>query len=64
MDYYKVFRSIEENDGVTSVLPIMTIMQKGSRSVGDLVKYWTFGRNGWMLNPEIGDLADYVSSRY
>ncbi|MHA1576973.1 MAG: hypothetical protein ACTSU3_06395 [Candidatus Thorarchaeota archaeon] len=64
VDYYKVFRSIEENDGVTSVLPIMTIMQKGSRSVGDLVKYWTFGRNGWMLNPEIGDLADYVSSRY
>jgi len=64
VDYYKFFRSFENYDGVTSVLPIMTIAQKGSRSVSDLARHWKFGKDGWMLLPEVPTLSDHVSSLY
>ncbi|MHA1480849.1 MAG: hypothetical protein ACTSQZ_05460 [Candidatus Thorarchaeota archaeon] len=64
VDYYKIFRSFEKQDGVTSVLPIMTISQKGSRSISDLVRYWKFGKDGWVLCSEVPTLSDHVSSAY
>lgn len=62
VDYYKFFRSFEEYEGVKSVLPIMTIMQKSSRSVSELIQYWKFSNNRWVLKPDVPNLLDYVLS--
>ncbi|MHA1881481.1 MAG: hypothetical protein ACTSUO_00345 [Candidatus Thorarchaeota archaeon] len=62
VDYYKFFRSCEEFDGVHSVLPIMTIMQKGSRSVSELVQYWKFRDDRWVMKPDVLNLSDHIAS--
>jgi DNA-binding Lrp family transcriptional regulator len=60
VDYYRLFRSLESLPGVESVLSVMTISAKGSRSMGDLIKTWTYGRQGWTVPVEALDIASYV----
>jgi hypothetical protein len=39
----------------------MTITQKGSRSILDLVEKWNFTRNGYTIPNETIDLEQYIS---
>jgi hypothetical protein len=63
VDYYKILRTLEEELGVKSVQPIMTIKQVGSRTVLDLVRNLTYGRRGWSGDPLEFDLAAHVADR-
>jgi len=63
VDYYKILRNLEEEPGVKSVQPIMTIKQVGSRTVLDLVKNLTYGSRGWSGDPLRFDLAAHVADR-
>ncbi|MFW9800557.1 MAG: hypothetical protein ACFFD9_08980 [Candidatus Thorarchaeota archaeon] len=57
VEYYRMFRSLENLEGVDSVQPIMTIMLKGSRSELDFVRLWKFGSRGWTVDSDLLDLA-------
>ncbi len=52
VEYYQLFRSLEENAGVKSVQPIMTLLQRGSRTEFTLVRNWKYGKEGWTVDPE------------
>ena len=54
VDYYQMFRSLEKKKGVKSVHSIMTIAQKGTKTMHELVHYWDYRRNQWSVPP--GDL--------
>jgi hypothetical protein len=57
VEYYQMFRSLENLEGVHSVQPIMTILLKGSRSERDLIHEWKFGSQGWTVDAEFLNLA-------
>ncbi len=61
VEYYQYFRSLERMPGVESVLPIMTLVQKGSRSMLDLVRHWKAEKDFWYVEPEDLDLASYLT---
>ncbi|MFX1367276.1 MAG: winged helix-turn-helix transcriptional regulator [Promethearchaeota archaeon] len=60
VEYYQLFRSLEENAGVKSVQPIMTLLQMGSRSEFDFVKYWRYGDQGWTIDSEALNPSPYL----
>ncbi len=60
VDYYQMFRSLEKKKGVKSVQSIMTIAQKGTRTMHELVHYWDYRRNQWSVPPGELDLGAYL----
>jgi DNA-binding Lrp family transcriptional regulator len=60
VDYYQMFRSLEKKKGVKSVQSIMTIAQKGTRTMHELVHYWDYRRNQWSVPPGDLDLGAYL----
>ena len=60
VDYYQAFRSLENETGVDSVRSIMTIVQKGTRAMHELVRYWDRRRNQWYVPPRDLDLGSYL----
>jgi DNA-binding Lrp family transcriptional regulator len=61
VEYYQFFRSFERMPGVDSVLPIMTLVQIGSRSQLDLARHWKAEKDFWYVEPENLDLASYLT---
>jgi DNA-binding Lrp family transcriptional regulator len=60
VEYYQTFRSLEQNNGVHTVHPIMTISALGSRSMLDLVTNWSYGAQGWTTSTDELDIATYL----
>ena len=60
VEYYQFFRSLERRRGVESVLPIMTLAQKGSRAMLDLVRHWHLEGDFWYVEPDELNLAAYL----
>ena len=60
VDYYQMFRSLEKKKGVKSVQSIMTIAQKGTKTMHELVHYWDYRRNQWSVPPRELDLGAYL----
>ena len=60
VDYYRLFRSLEQRNGVKSVQSIMTIVQKGTKTMHELVHYWDPKRNQWFVPPVELDLGAYL----
>ena len=60
VDYYQMFRSLEKKKGVKSVQSIMTIVQKGTKTMHELVHYWDPRRNQWFVPPRELDLSAYL----
>jgi len=61
VEYYQMLRSLEEQSGVSSVRSIMTITQKGSRSILDLADTWKYTKKGYTVPSEELDLTRYIS---
>jgi len=61
VEYYQYFRSLEHKRGVESVLPIMTLVQKGSRSMLDLARHWKREDDFWYVDTDDLDLASYLT---
>jgi hypothetical protein len=60
VDYYQMFRSLEKKKGVKSVQSIMTIVQKGTKTMHELVHYWDYRRDQWSVPPRELDLGAYL----
>lgn len=60
VEYYQVFRALQQMSGVDIVQPIMTISQRGSRSTIDLTKNWVYENGIWSVKPEDVDLRQYL----
>ncbi len=60
VEYYQMFRTLEQDPGVEKVHPIMTITQGGSRSMMDLTKNLAYEFGVWSITPEDVDLTDYI----
>ncbi|MHA1216836.1 MAG: winged helix-turn-helix transcriptional regulator [Candidatus Thorarchaeota archaeon] len=58
--YYKLFRSLENEDGVHFVQPIMTVGLSGSRPMDDLSRHWNASDRGWSVDPNVLDLSRYL----
>lgn len=56
VEYYQVFRALQQMSGVETVQPIMTISQSGSRSTIDLIGNWVYEDGVWSVRPEEVDL--------
>jgi DNA-binding Lrp family transcriptional regulator len=57
VDYYQMFRTLEQNQGVDLVHPIMTISQGGSRSMMDLTRNLSYVSGVWSIQPEDVDIT-------
>ncbi len=60
VEYYQVFRALQQMSGVDVVQPIMTISQSGSRSTIDLTRNWEYDGGVWNVSPEEVDLSQYL----
>ena len=60
VEYYQMFRTLEQNPGVEKVQPIMTIAQSGSKSMMDLTKNLTYEFGNWSIRPKDVDLTNYL----
>lgn len=60
VDYYQLFRALEQKPGVNIVQPIMTISQQGSRSMMDLTKNYTYENGFWSVSSEEIDISNYI----
>ena len=60
VEYYQVFRALQQMSGVDMVQPIMTISQRGSRATMDLTKNWEYEDGVWSVKPEEVDLRQYL----
>lgn len=60
VEYYQVFRALQQMNGVDMVQPIMTISQGGSRSTIDLTRKWNYEYGVWNVKPEEVDLRQYL----
>ena len=60
VEYYQIFRSLQQMSGVDMVQPIMTISQRGSRSTIDLTRNWEYEEGVWNVRPEEVDLRQYL----
>lgn len=56
VEYYQIFRALQQMSGVETVQPIMTISQSGSRSTIDLTNKWEYEDGVWSVRPEEVDL--------
>jgi DNA-binding Lrp family transcriptional regulator len=61
VEYYQMFRALEEHSGVKSVRSIMTIVMKGSRLISDLVESWNYTKNGYTVPKEEFNLVSFLS---
>ncbi|MFW9768959.1 MAG: winged helix-turn-helix transcriptional regulator [Candidatus Thorarchaeota archaeon] len=57
VDYYQLFRTLEENPGVEKVHPIMTIAQGGSKTVLDLTRKLRLESGRWNIKIDDVDLT-------
>ena len=60
VEYYQLFRALEQKPGVDSVNPIMTISQRGSKSMLDLTRNMTYQNGRWSVDPEDIDISPYM----
>jgi len=60
VEYYQVFRALQQMNGVQTVQPIMTISQSGSRSTIDLTRNWEYENGIWSVTPEEVDLRQFL----
>ena len=56
VEYYRMFRALEQDPGVELVHPIMTIVQGGSRSLLDLTKDYAYEEGRWLFDRDAVDL--------
>ncbi|MBN2229324.1 MAG: hypothetical protein JW779_06985 [Candidatus Thorarchaeota archaeon] len=59
VDYYQLFRALEQRPGINAVHPIMTISPKGSRSLINVLKNISYESGVWSLEPDILDITEY-----
>lgn len=59
VEYYQLFRALEQKPGVQSVNPIMTISYRGSKSMIDLRRNMTYQNGKWSANPEDIEMESY-----
>jgi len=59
VEYYQLFRALEQQPGVHSVNPIMTISYRGSQSMFDLTRNLTYQNGMWSVNSEDIELESY-----
>ncbi|MGY5860328.1 MAG: winged helix-turn-helix domain-containing protein [Candidatus Thorarchaeota archaeon] len=59
VEYYQLFRALEQQPGVLSVNPIMTISHRGSRSMFDLTRNLTYQNGKWSVNSDDIELESY-----
>jgi DNA-binding Lrp family transcriptional regulator len=60
VEYYQVFRALQQMSGVEVVQPIMTISQRGSRSTIDLTRNWEYRDGVWYVKPDEVDLRHFL----
>jgi hypothetical protein len=60
VEYYQLFRALEQKPGVQSVNPIMTISYRGSKSMLDLTRNRTYQNSEWLVNPEDINIEPYM----
>ncbi|MHA1634320.1 MAG: winged helix-turn-helix domain-containing protein [Candidatus Thorarchaeota archaeon] len=60
VEYYQLFRALEQKPGITSVQPIMTISQQGSRSMLDLTKNISLNNGIWSIDEDDVDIGKYM----
>ena len=60
VDYYQLFRALEQKPGVQSVNPIMTISYRGSQSMFDLTRNLTYDNGKWSVKPEDVEIEQYM----
>ena len=60
VEYYQLFRALEQKPGVSSVQPIMTIAQQGSRSMLDLVRNHSLANGVWSVDEDDIDISKYM----
>ena len=60
VEYYQLFRALEQKPGVQSVNPIMTISYRGSRSMFDLTRNLTYENTRWSIEPEDVEIDSYM----
>ena len=60
VEYYQVLRALQQMSGVEMVQPIMTISQRGSRSLNDLTRNWNYGEGVWNVKPEEVDIRQFL----
>ena len=59
VEYYQLFRALEQKHGVQSVNPIMTISYRGSKSMIDLARNMNYQNGKWSVSPEDIELDSY-----
>jgi DNA-binding Lrp family transcriptional regulator len=62
VEYYQLFRALEQKPGVSSVQPIMTVSLRGSKSMLDLTRNFAYTEGRWSIesrNLDIGNFIDY-----
>ena len=59
VEYYQLFRALEQKPGVQSVNPIMTISYRGSKSMFDLTRNMDYQNGKWQIDSEIIELEPY-----
>ena len=60
VEYYQVFRALQQMSGVDVVQPILTISQRGSRSLTDLTRNWEYENGVWSVKPNEVDLRHFL----
>ena len=60
VEYYQLFRALEQKPGVQSVNPILTISMRGSRSMFDLTRNLPYQNGKWEINPEDIEIDQYM----
>jgi len=60
VEYYQLFRALEQKPGVQSVNPIMTISYRGSQSMFDLTRNLTYENAKWSIEPEDVEIDSYM----
>jgi len=59
VEYYQLFRALEQQPGVQSVNPIMTISYRGSQSMFDLTRNLTYQNGKWSVKSEDIEMGSY-----
>ncbi|MHA1770615.1 MAG: hypothetical protein ACTSYL_09555 [Candidatus Thorarchaeota archaeon] len=60
VEYYQIFRSLADQDGVTSVTPLMAVGPSGSRSMDNIGQFISSARDDWAVEPHSLDLSRYI----
>jgi hypothetical protein len=60
VEYYQLFRALEQKPGVNSVQPIMTISNRGSKSMLDLTRDMAYVDGQWAIEAESVDLGNFI----